>query len=61
MQRYHALTALEKLLSSTKRAFTDSLLKDTLKQAKQALADKALPIVRVGAKVCDRWHKELLI
>ncbi|KAI0946131.1 hypothetical protein AcV7_010182 [Taiwanofungus camphoratus] len=49
--RYHALCALEKSLSTAKRAVTDAVSKDIIKQMKNALGDKALPIQRGACKV----------
>jgi len=49
--RSHTITALQKSLSTTGRAVTDSLSKDIVKQMKYALLDKALPIQRVAADV----------
>ncbi|KAH9948465.1 ARM repeat-containing protein [Amylocystis lapponica] len=48
--RYHALSAMEKSLTTAKRAITDSVTKDVIKHMKNALSDKALPVQR-GA--CD--------
>ncbi|CAL1697978.1 unnamed protein product [Somion occarium] len=49
--KYHALLTLEKTISSGRRALSDNTLKDILKQMKNALGDKALPIVRAASKV----------
>ncbi|TFY58733.1 hypothetical protein EVJ58_g6238 [Rhodofomes roseus] len=49
--RYHSLVALEKTLSTAKRAVTDALVKDIIKQMKYALSDKALPIQRAACNV----------
>ncbi|PCH43056.1 ARM repeat-containing protein [Wolfiporia cocos MD-104 SS10] len=49
--RYHALLALEKSLSTAKRAVTDALIKDIIKQMKNALSDKALPVQRAACNV----------
>ncbi|KAI0784437.1 clathrin-coated vesicle protein [Abortiporus biennis] len=49
--RCHALVTLEKSLATAKRALTDSALKDVLKQSRNAIGDKALPIVRAGCKI----------
>ncbi|KZT05196.1 clathrin-coated vesicle protein [Laetiporus sulphureus 93-53] len=49
--RYHALRTLEKCLSTAKRAVTDSLLKDIVKQMRHALGDKALAIQRAACDV----------
>jgi hypothetical protein len=52
--RYHALTTLRKALNSAKKALTDSLAKDVLKNMKNGLLDKALPVQRAatGVKYC---------
>ena len=50
--RFHALTALQKSLSTAARAVTDSLSKDIVKQMKSALSDKTLSIQRAAAEVC---------
>ena len=49
--RYHALIALEKSLTTAKRAVTDANAKDILKQMKTALTDKSLPVQRAAAAV----------
>ena len=51
--RYHALGALEKTVLTAKRAVTDALVKDIIKQMKHALSDKALPIQRAACNVSD--------
>jgi hypothetical protein len=49
--RYHAVVALEKAISTAKRALTDSLLRDVIKQMRSALSDKSLPIIRAATSV----------
>ncbi|KAH9916212.1 clathrin-coated vesicle protein [Fomitopsis serialis] len=49
--KYHSLGALEKTLSTAKRAVTDALVKDITKQMKNALSDKALPLQRAACDV----------
>ncbi|KAF9228616.1 clathrin-coated vesicle protein [Gyrodon lividus] len=49
--RYHALTMLRKAVNSAKKALTESLAKDVLKNMKNGLADKALPVQRAAAGV----------
>lgn len=49
--RYHALTMLRKTLVSAKKALSDSLAKDIVKQMKNALTDKALPVQRAATAV----------
>ncbi|KAF9474335.1 clathrin-coated vesicle protein [Pholiota conissans] len=49
--RYHALIALYKSLTTAKRAATDALSKDILKQMKSALTDKAFPVQRAATQV----------
>ncbi|OCH91331.1 clathrin-coated vesicle protein [Obba rivulosa] len=49
--RYHALRALERSLITAKRAVTDSVTKDIIKQMRNALSDKALPIQRMACDV----------
>ncbi|TCD62248.1 hypothetical protein EIP91_007144 [Steccherinum ochraceum] len=49
--RYHGIVALGHTTYSAKRALTDALTKDILKQMRQALGDKALPIVRAASQV----------
>lgn len=49
--RYHALIALEKSLTTAKRAITDTVGKDIVKQMKAALSDKSLPVQRAAAMV----------
>lgn len=45
--------ALEKALSTAKRAITDAVARDIIKQMRYALGDKALPIQRAAANVSD--------
>ncbi|KAG2133962.1 armadillo-type protein [Suillus cothurnatus] len=49
--RFHALTMLRKTLVSAKKALSDSLAKDIIKQMKNGLTDKALPVQRAAAAV----------
>jgi HEAT repeat-containing protein 5 len=50
--RYHAFIALEKSLTTGKRrAITDTVGKDIVKQMKAALTDKSLPVQRAAAVV----------
>jgi hypothetical protein len=49
--RYHALVALQKSLSTAKRAVADGASKDILKQMKNGLTDKSLPVQRAAANV----------
>ncbi|EED81460.1 predicted protein, partial [Postia placenta Mad-698-R] len=49
--RYNALIALEQSLSTAKRAVTDALSKDIIKQMRYALSDKALPVQRAACNV----------
>ncbi|KAI5117719.1 hypothetical protein M0805_001805 [Coniferiporia weirii] len=49
--RVHALVALRKSLVTAGKAVTDSVMKDILKQSKQALADKSLPVQRAAADI----------
>ncbi|RDB24443.1 HEAT repeat-containing protein 5B [Hypsizygus marmoreus] len=49
--RYHALVALRKSLTTAKRAVTDAATKDILKQMRNALTDKCLPVQRAAASV----------
>lgn len=49
--RSHALIMLRKALSSAKKALSDSLAKDTLKNMKNGLTDKVLPVQRAAAGV----------
>jgi hypothetical protein len=49
--RYHALIALQKSLTTAKRAVTDTVSKDILKQMKAALTDKSLSVQRAAAAV----------
>ena len=51
--RYHAIGALEKTVLTAKRAVTDALVKDIIKQMKYALSDKALPIQRAACNVSN--------
>lgn len=46
--RYHAILALEKAILTAKRALTDSLMRDVIKQMRSALSDKSLPVVRAA-------------
>jgi hypothetical protein len=41
---YHALTILRKVLNYAKKPLTDSLAEDVLKNMKNSLLDKALPV-----------------
>ncbi|THH31382.1 hypothetical protein EUX98_g2812 [Antrodiella citrinella] len=54
--RYHALTALGNTAHSAKRAMTDTLTKDVIKQMRQAVGDKALPVVRAATQVLILMH-----
>ncbi|KAG6857124.1 hypothetical protein H0H87_009256 [Tephrocybe sp. NHM501043] len=49
--RFTALEALRKSLTTAKRAVTDSALKDILKQMRNCLTDKSLPVQREAASV----------
>ncbi|KAF8074912.1 clathrin-coated vesicle protein, partial [Lyophyllum atratum] len=49
--RYHALMALRKSLTTAKRAVTDAASKDILKQMRNGLTDKSLPVQRAAASV----------
>jgi hypothetical protein len=49
--RYHALVLLRKALTTARRAATDSTMKDIIKQMKNALLDKSLPVRRAAAEV----------
>ncbi|GBE87132.1 clathrin-coated vesicle protein [Sparassis crispa] len=49
--RYHALCALEKSMTTAKRAITDSVAKDIIKQMRHHLGDKALPVQRGACNV----------
>ncbi|GLB35175.1 putative clathrin-coated vesicle protein [Lyophyllum shimeji] len=49
--RYHALLALRKSLTTAKRAVTDAASKDIMKQMRNALSDKSLPVQRAAASV----------
>ncbi|KAI0311044.1 clathrin-coated vesicle protein [Amylostereum chailletii] len=51
--RYHALVALRKSLTTARRAATDSITKDIIKQMKNGLSDKSLPIRRAAADVLN--------
>ncbi|KAF5360716.1 hypothetical protein D9756_004477 [Leucocoprinus leucothites] len=47
--RYQALVALEKSISTAKRAITDATMKGILKQCRNCLADKVLPVQHAAA------------
>ncbi|KAH8115151.1 clathrin-coated vesicle protein [Phellopilus nigrolimitatus] len=47
--RFSALVALRKALLTAGKAVTDSVMKDILKQTKNALSDKSLPVQRAAA------------
>ncbi|KAH9052913.1 clathrin-coated vesicle protein [Lactarius deliciosus] len=49
--RYHAVIALRKSLSTARRAATDAVTKDIVKQMKSALNDKSLPVRRAACEV----------
>ncbi|KAI0030727.1 clathrin-coated vesicle protein [Vararia minispora EC-137] len=49
--RYHVLITLRKTLTTARRAATDNVMKDILKQMRGALLDKSLPIRRAAADV----------
>ncbi|KDQ26244.1 hypothetical protein PLEOSDRAFT_160829 [Pleurotus ostreatus PC15] len=49
--RYHALVALQKSLNSAKRAVTDASAKDIIKQMRNGLTDKCMPVQRASAEV----------
>ncbi|KAI0063032.1 clathrin-coated vesicle protein [Artomyces pyxidatus] len=48
--RYHAVVALRKSLSTARRAATDSVARDVIKQMKHGLNDKSLPIRRAASE-----------
>ncbi|KAI0054064.1 clathrin-coated vesicle protein [Auriscalpium vulgare] len=48
--RYHAVVALRKSLRHARRAATDSVARDILKQMKNGLNDKSLPIRRAASE-----------
>ncbi|KAF4596046.1 hypothetical protein EYR38_007418 [Pleurotus pulmonarius] len=48
---YHALVALRTSLNSAKRAVTDASAKDILKQMRNGLTDKSMPVQRASAEV----------
>ncbi|KAG5653100.1 hypothetical protein H0H81_002325 [Sphagnurus paluster] len=49
--RYAALVTLRKSLTTAKRAVTDATTKDILKQMRNGLTDKSLPVQRAAASV----------
>lgn len=49
--RYQALLALHKSLSQAKRAVPEATLKDVVKQMRNGLTDKSLPVQRAAAQV----------
>ncbi|KAG1715659.1 hypothetical protein ID866_1501 [Astraeus odoratus] len=49
--RYHALTMLRKSLENARKALTDTLTKDIIKNMKNGIGDKALPVQRAAAGV----------
>lgn len=49
--RYNALVALRKSLSTAKKAVTETVSKDIIKQMKLGLSDKALPVQRAATDV----------
>ena len=49
--RYNALVALRKSLTTAKKAVTDGVSKDIIKQMKSALNDKSLPVQRAATDV----------
>ncbi|KIK24912.1 hypothetical protein PISMIDRAFT_97684, partial [Pisolithus microcarpus 441] len=49
--RFHALTMLRKSLENAKKALTDTLIKDIIKNMKHGISDKALPVQRAAARV----------
>ncbi|KAH7927705.1 ARM repeat-containing protein [Leucogyrophana mollusca] len=49
--RFHALTMLRKSIVSAKRAIPDAVSKDIIKQSKNGLTDKALPVQRAASSV----------
>ncbi|KAH8084924.1 ARM repeat-containing protein [Cristinia sonorae] len=49
--RCQGIMALKHTIYSAKRALTDALAKDITKQMRQALGDKALPVVRAATRV----------
>ncbi|KAK0495924.1 clathrin-coated vesicle protein [Armillaria luteobubalina] len=49
--RYHAILALQKSLSSAKRAVADNTVKDIIKQMRSALVDRCHPVQRASAEV----------
>ena len=54
--RFHALTALRKSLVTSGRALTDAVMKDIVKQSRNALSDKCMLVQRAAAEV----HKPYL-
>ncbi|KAG9219717.1 hypothetical protein CCMSSC00406_0010180 [Pleurotus cornucopiae] len=49
--RYHALVTLRKSLNSAKRAVTDASAKNPIKQMRNGLTDKCMPVQRASAEV----------
>ncbi|KAI0277285.1 clathrin-coated vesicle protein [Russula aff. rugulosa BPL654] len=49
--RYHAVVALQKSLSTARRAASDAITKDIIKQMRSALNDKSLPVRRAACEV----------
>jgi hypothetical protein len=49
--RYNALVALRKSLTTAKKAVTDAVSKDIIKQIKSGLNDKSLPVQRAATDV----------
>ncbi|KAI9509814.1 clathrin-coated vesicle protein [Russula earlei] len=49
--RYHAIIALRKSLSKARRAATETVTKDIIKQMKSALNDKSFPVRRAACEV----------
>ncbi|TFY57214.1 hypothetical protein EVG20_g8633 [Dentipellis fragilis] len=49
--RYHAIVALRKSICNARRALTDAVAKDVIKQMKSALNDRSLPIRRAASEV----------
>jgi hypothetical protein len=49
--RYNALVALRKSLMTAKKAVTDSVSKDIIKQMKSGINDKSLPVQRAATDV----------
>ncbi|EGN94850.1 hypothetical protein SERLA73DRAFT_171234 [Serpula lacrymans var. lacrymans S7.3] len=59
--RHHALSALRKALTTARKAVTDAISKDIIKQMKYGLSDKALAVQRAAAGIITVGEVESIV